>query len=80
MTAATIDGKVPMSSGDAKVAYGFTDGTINGVRIVGHGAGAPGVGAAIDIYPDLGYVVVLLTNYDGALQPVRDRTQEILTR
>jgi CubicO group peptidase (beta-lactamase class C family) len=80
MTATTMDGKVAMSSGDAEVAYGFTDGTINGVRIVGHGAGAPGVGAAIDIYPDLGYVVVVLTNYDGALDPVRDRTQQILTR
>jgi hypothetical protein len=50
-------------------------GTVNGVRVVGHGAGAPGVGAAIDIYPDLGHVVVVLANYDGAVDPVRDRTR-----
>lgn len=79
MTATVMDGKVAMSNGDAEVAYGFTDGTLNGVRIVGHGAGAPGVGAAIDIYPDLGYVVVILANYDGALDPVRDATKDILS-
>lgn len=79
MTRSVISGKVPMSNGEAEVAYGFTDGTFNGVRIVGHGAGAPGLGAAIDIYPDRRYVVVVLANYDGALDPVRDRTQDILT-
>jgi hypothetical protein len=29
--------------------------------------------AAIDIYPDHGYVVVILATYDGALDPVRDK-------
>jgi CubicO group peptidase (beta-lactamase class C family) len=79
MTTTVMEGKVLMSNGAAKVAYGFTDGTINGVRIVGHGAGAVGVGAAVDIYPDLGYVVVVLANYDGAIDPVRARIQELLT-
>jgi len=79
MTATVLDGKVPMSNGGAEVAYGFIDGTVNGVRIVGHGGGAPGVAAAVDIYPDLGYVVVILANYDGAVDPVRDKIVQILT-
>jgi hypothetical protein len=49
------------------------------VRIVGHGGGVPGVAAAVDIYPDLGYTVVVLANYDSALTPVQDSTREILT-
>lgn len=79
MTETVVDGKVSMSGGNAEVGYGFTDGAINGVRVVGHGGGAPGVGASIDIYPDLGYVVVVLANYDGAVDPVRQRTTQILT-
>jgi CubicO group peptidase (beta-lactamase class C family) len=78
LTATVITGKVPMSSGSAKVAYGFLDGTTSGVRIVGHGGGAPGVGAALDIYPDLGYVVVILANQDDVIDPVHDKTREIL--
>jgi CubicO group peptidase (beta-lactamase class C family) len=79
MTTTVLDGKVPMSNGAAEVAYGFTDGTVNGVRIVGHSGGAPGVAAAVDIYPDLGHVVVILANYDGAVDPVRDKITEVLT-
>jgi CubicO group peptidase (beta-lactamase class C family) len=79
LTRRVMAGKVPIPNGNAKTGYGFTDGTSNGVRIVGHGAGAPGVSAAVDIYPELGYVVVVLANYDGAAQPVQDRTREILT-
>jgi CubicO group peptidase (beta-lactamase class C family) len=79
MTTTVLDGKVPMSNGAAEVAYGFTDGTVNGVRLIGHSGGAQGVAAAVDIYPDLGYVVVILANYDGAVDPVRDKIMEILT-
>jgi CubicO group peptidase (beta-lactamase class C family) len=79
MTTTVLSGKVSMSNGAAEVAYGFTDGTVNGVRIVGHSGGAQGVAAAVDIYPDLGYVVVILANYDGVVDPVRDKIMEILT-
>lgn len=53
MTTTVMDGRVAMPHGDAEVAYGFVDGTINGVRMVGHTGGAPGVHAAVDIYPTL---------------------------
>jgi CubicO group peptidase (beta-lactamase class C family) len=79
VTRTVMTGKVPIPNSGAKTGYGVTDGIINGVRIVGHGAGAHGVAAAVDIYPDLGYVVVVLANYDGAAQPIQDRTRAILT-
>ena len=34
-------------------------------RRVGHTGGSPGVADAVDIYPDKGYVVAVLTNQDG---------------
>jgi hypothetical protein len=49
-----------------------------GPRTAGR-AGAPGVAAAVDIYPDLGFIVVVLANYDGAVTPIQDRIREILT-
>jgi CubicO group peptidase (beta-lactamase class C family) len=81
LTTTVLAGKVDIpGAGGARTAYGFTDGSANGVRIVGHGGGAPGVSAGIDIYPDLGYVVVVLANYDGAATSVQDRTRDLLTR
>jgi Beta-lactamase. len=65
--------------GEDRYAYGFADQTINGVRIVGHNGGTPGYEGELNIYPDLGTTVVLLSNQDGALLPALRVTQEILT-
>jgi CubicO group peptidase (beta-lactamase class C family) len=51
--------KIPTS-----YAYGFFDETINGHRVVGHAGGAPGINCRFQIYMDLGYTVVVLSNYD----------------
>jgi len=56
--------------GDACYAYGFGCHTVGGVHIVGHNGGAPGVGAQLDMYLELGYTVVLLSN-DGAGAPTK---------
>lgn len=82
LTETVLAGKVATDRpvpGEDRYAYGFSDQTINGVRIVGHNGGTPGYEAELDIYPDLGYVVVLLSNQDRVLLPVLRRTQEILT-
>jgi CubicO group peptidase (beta-lactamase class C family) len=79
MTETVMSGKVPMSGGQAEVAYGFTDGTRDGVRVVGHGGGAPGVGATFDIYLDAGVVVVILANTEGTVDPVRQAIREVVT-
>lgn len=85
LTNTVLTGKVktrrPGGPPDDSYAYGFADMKISGVRIVGHNGGSAGVGAQLDIYPDLGYTVVILTNYDpDALIPVHRRTHQILTR
>jgi CubicO group peptidase (beta-lactamase class C family) len=36
----------------------------NGHRIIGHGGGWKGITNQFDMYPDLGYTVVVLSNYD----------------
>ncbi|MGO9274747.1 MAG: serine hydrolase domain-containing protein [Terriglobia bacterium] len=56
-------GKVD-AQGGMKYAYGFGDHTEGGVRSFGHGGGAPGMNGDLEIYPQSGYVVVVLANID----------------
>ena len=55
-------GKVEAPGG--KYAYGFEDNREDGVRMIGHNGGAPGVNAELNIYPESGYVVIILSNLD----------------
>ena len=55
-------GKVEAPGG--KYAYGFEDNREDGVRMIGHNGGSPGVNAELNIYPESGYVVVVLSNLD----------------
>jgi CubicO group peptidase (beta-lactamase class C family) len=48
----------------AQYAYGFMDREVEGQRIVGHGGGAPGICSLLNIYVDLGYTAIVLTNGD----------------
>jgi CubicO group peptidase (beta-lactamase class C family) len=57
-------GKVATRPGGPQYAYGFNVWTAGGHRIVGHGGGAPGVNTMLQIYPDLGYSVIVLSNFD----------------
>jgi CubicO group peptidase (beta-lactamase class C family) len=45
--------------------YGFQIEPVNGHSIVGHRGGFPGVSGSFFMYPDDGYVVVVLSNYDS---------------
>ena len=54
-------GKVDTPRG--KYAYGFFEGTENGVRCVGHGGGAPGMNGELAIC-DSGYTIAVLSNLD----------------
>jgi CubicO group peptidase (beta-lactamase class C family) len=44
------------------LGFGVED--VNGHRVVGHGGGFPGISASFDMFPDDGYVVVVMSNYD----------------
>ncbi len=61
-TKVMITGKVDVPRGT--YAYGFLDLRATGEGYVGHGGAAPGVNADLRIFPDAGYVVVVLSNID----------------
>ncbi len=55
-------GKV--DAGPGRYAYGFSDINESGVRRFGHGGGAPGMNGDLQIFPDSGVVVAVLSNLD----------------
>lgn len=64
---------------NAKYAYGFATDVVDGGRIVFHDGGANGISAEFDMYPDAGYTVVVLSNYDHpAARPVVKKVQEMI--
>lgn len=64
----------------AEYAYGFFVDRVNGTLVVGHGGALPGGNAEFDMYLDLGYTVVVLSNYDPpAAVQVRFKLFELLT-
>jgi D-alanyl-D-alanine carboxypeptidase len=64
---------------EVKYGFGFGEFYKNGARIFGHNGGAPGIEGQIDIYPDLGYTVVVLSNYDWATRPIINFIQDAVT-
>jgi len=58
-------GKVESGGPGRKYAYGFGDNVIDGSHIVGHNGGGPGIGANFDIFPEIGYVAVILSNHSA---------------
>ena len=81
LTDLVLKGKVEVGMPNERYAYGFMEGQTNGSRIVGHGGTSPGANAKFDMYPDLGYTVIVLSNYDPrAAERVADRFRERVTR
>src|SRR5207253_6767618 len=74
-----MTGHVATTHGAAKYAFGMEEEIVEGVRIVGHGGGGPGINTNLDMYPDLGYVAVVLSNYDGGAGLVNPRIRAWLT-
>jgi CubicO group peptidase (beta-lactamase class C family) len=66
-------GKV--DAGRGKYAYGFQDQVVDGVRLIGHGGGAPGMNGDLAIDPRSGYVVAVLSNLDP---PAAQRVSEFI--
>jgi CubicO group peptidase (beta-lactamase class C family) len=64
-----------------KYAYGFANQVVNNKRIIFHDGGANGISTDVDIYPDLGYAVIVLSNYDHPLGwEVVKKTRSIITK
>jgi D-alanyl-D-alanine carboxypeptidase len=58
-----------------KYAYGFIDRTVDGMRLVGHGGGAPGMNGELLVEPTSGTVVAVLSNLDP---PAASRVAEFV--
>jgi CubicO group peptidase (beta-lactamase class C family) len=70
-TALLTTGKVDARG--QQYAYGFFDRRVGGVRFFGHGGGAPGMNGDLQIDPQSGYVVAVLSNLDPpAAQRISD--------
>ena len=68
-------GKVATPHG-GKYAFGFfDDGAESGARHFGHGGGAPGMNGELQIYPQSGYVIAVLSNLDP---PAASRVSEFI--
>jgi CubicO group peptidase (beta-lactamase class C family) len=73
-TALLWSGEMQTGQADANRGFGlgFFVGQVGNAFIVNHGGTGPGIDNAFDIYPNRGYVVVVLTNLDPpAAQEVR---------
>jgi len=79
MTDTTLTGKVEYTA-TRKYAYGFANDTVNGQRIAFHDGGANGISTEFDLYRDIDYTVIVLSNYDHpAARPVVKKMQEMVS-
>jgi CubicO group peptidase (beta-lactamase class C family) len=65
LTRVLMTGKVGEADAEAKYAYGLEEETANGLRVVGHAGGGPNISAQLDMYPDSGHTLVVLSSQQG---------------
>lgn len=53
--------------------YGMNSETTNGTRHAGHGGGTAGVNTWFELFPDSGYTLVALSNYDNGANLIEER-------
>jgi D-alanyl-D-alanine carboxypeptidase len=71
--------KVPEGWPMSEYGYGFAVSDVDGTRIVGHGGTGLGIAGKFDMYPEIGYTVVILSNYDlHAIMPVVMKSRELI--
>jgi D-alanyl-D-alanine carboxypeptidase len=70
-----ITGKVETPDGQ-KYAYGFRDRNDKGLKWFGHSGGGPGANTTLRIYPQLKYVIIVLSNLD---YPAADQLADFIS-
>lgn len=73
-------GRMNYTEPDSQYGYGFIVKRYNGTRITGHGGGWFGITNKFDMYPELGYTVVILNNIDSEPNAVAFKLREWLTQ
>lgn len=80
-TSIVTTGKTEVNGPDRKYAYGLGDSVIDGLHITGHNGGGPGIGANFDVFPELGYTAVVLSNYSPPMMmPVVNKIRELIKK
>ncbi len=74
-----LEGHADTGRPGVRYGFGMEERVVNGVRIVGHSGGGPGIQGVLEMYPDSGYVVSILTNYDNAMSEVDPHIRAALT-
>ncbi|MEM8508832.1 MAG: serine hydrolase domain-containing protein [Bacteroidota bacterium] len=60
--------------------YGFTIEKGASGKVVGHSGGFPGLNANLDMFLDTGYLVVVMSNYDGGASPLAKKINHLIAR
>jgi CubicO group peptidase (beta-lactamase class C family) len=63
-----------------RYGYGFEVDETDAGKVVGHGGGFAGINSHLNIYPDSGYIVAVMSNYDNGAGPLARRIDETLAR
>lgn len=64
----------------ANYGFGFTVSQGPAGRVVGHSGGFPGINSRLDIYPDAGYIVAVMSNIDNGAGPLAQAIGHLLER
>jgi CubicO group peptidase (beta-lactamase class C family) len=58
--------------------YGQVEAISGAHRIVGHSGGGPGRANNLDVFPDAGWVAIVLSNYDTSVRPIVDLARQLI--
>ncbi|OLF10850.1 serine hydrolase domain-containing protein [Actinophytocola xanthii] len=58
--------------------YGHVETVAGEHRIVGHSGGGPGRATNLDVFPETGWTVVVLSNYDTTIRPIVDLARQLV--
>jgi CubicO group peptidase (beta-lactamase class C family) len=75
--------KLQVTTEDPETGYGYgmEVRNVNGTRIVGHGGGGPQTSAQVDIYPESGRIVIVLSRRSGnSAERVANRARELIAQ
>jgi len=72
--------KMWVSHSEASYGYGFSVEEHSSGKVVGHGGGFPGLNSNLDIFLDKGFVVSVMSNYDGGASPVARKVLQLINR
>lgn len=80
-------GKHPLGPADKPVeagelqsyGYGHAETVTVGRRVVGHSGSGPGRATNLDVFPDAGLAVVVLTNHDTSVKPIVALGRQLVT-